>query len=60
VSTNGSDKGVDTSTGTSTGAIDTENAIGTPGPNGHGDVSTVSTLLEGLGETVDYEYSEDE
>jgi hypothetical protein len=54
------DKGVDTSTGASTVAVDTENAIGTPGSNGHGDVSTVSTLFEGLGETVDYEYSEDE
>ena len=60
VSTDGSDKGVDTSTGTSTGAVDTENAIGTPGSNGHGDVSTMSTHFEGLGGDVDYEYSEDE
>jgi hypothetical protein len=60
VSTDGIDKGVDTSTGTSTGAIDTENAIGTPGSNGHGDVSTMSTHFEGLGGDVDYEYSEDE
>ena len=60
VSTDGGDKGVDTSTGTSTGAVDTENAIGTPGSNGHGDVSTMSTHFEGLGGDVDYEYSEDE
>jgi hypothetical protein len=60
VSTDGSDKGVDVSTGTSTGAVDTENARRTPGSNGHGNVSTMSTHFEDLGGDVDYEYSEDE
>lgn len=59
VSIEGTDKRVDTSTETSTGGVDTKNAIGTPNMNGHGEVSTVSTLFEGQGEKIDYEYSEE-
>ena len=51
---------VDISTLMSTGEVDTENAIGKPNPNGKSPVSTMSSRFEGLGEKVDYEYSEDE
>jgi len=51
---------VDISTLMSTGEVDTENAIGKPNSNGKSPVSTMSTLFGGLGEKVDYEYSEDE
>ena len=60
VSTASVDKRVDMSTPMSTGEVDTENAIGMPNSNGKSLVSIVSTLFEGLGEKVDYKYSEDE
>jgi len=37
-----------------------EKAIDKPNPNGKSPVSTMSSRFEGLGEKVDYEYSEDE
>ena len=59
VSTEGADKGVDMSTQTSPTLVDSETLIGKPNPNGHHEVSTLSTPFESGGD-LDYEYSEDD
>jgi hypothetical protein len=41
-------------------SVDSEKPIDTQIENENGEVSTVSTAFEGLGEKIDYEYSEDE